>query len=326
MSSEDAREQLAEAAGAITKPGLYFDLPMADYIGDPCPEPSLSASTIGRLVQKSPLKAWHWHPRLGGTANWSKAAAVGSAAHSLVLEGADIIKVVDKASKAPKKKDEVPEEFVPKNWQTKSAKNQREEIRRTGRIPLLTHEAAEVYAMAKLAGAALLEEAGEGVAEVTVIWREANDIWCRARADWLPKDVGRPVVDYKTTKKSAEPGEWIRQTLYQDGYDISAAWYLRGLKALGEERPEYKFLVQEQTAPYDYSWVGLGADCEAIHDVEKWISKAVRVWAECLESGKWPGYPKHTHYADPSPWRAIQIEDSVLADEMVRETFGGETG
>lgn len=304
------------AVNAYLEAGIHYNVPMVRYVSDPCPEPSLSASTISRLVQKSPLKAWHWHPRLGGKVRSTKASDTGSAAHSLVLEGADIIKVVSKVTKADG------QEVDAKDWKTAAAKAARAKIRKEGKIALLGHEAAEVYAMAKLAGAAIAEEAGEGKAETTIIWQESG-VWCRARADWLPHDEARPVVDYKTTKKSAEPGEWIRRTLYQDGYDISAAWYLRGLKAVGEARPEYKFLVQEQGAPYDFSWVGLESGSEPIRDVQPWLTKAIRVWRECLDSGEWPGYPKHTHYADPSTWRAIQIEESKLAEEMEREVFGG---
>lgn len=297
--------------------GIHHGVPMADYIADPCKEPSLSASTIGKLVQESPLKAWQWHPRLGGKPQSStKAAEIGTAAHALALEGADIIQVVSKVSKADGT------EIVPKNWQTNEAKAAREKILGEGRIPLLPHEAPAVYEMSKKAGEAIAQEAGGGKAEATIIWQEANGVWCKARADWLPNDESRPVVDYKTTKKSAEAGEFIRRTLYQMSYDISAAWYLRGLAAIGEPRLEYRFLVQEQDKPYDYSWVGLEATCEAITTLKPWVEKAIHVWGECLKSGEWPGYPKHVHYADPSTWRAIQIEDSILADQLEADTFG----
>lgn len=297
--------------------GLHHGIPMADYVADPCVEPSLSASAIRNLVELSPLKAWQSHPRLGGKANYSKASDAGSASHALVLEGTSIIKVIAEAETA--KGDKV----VPKDWRLASTKAARDKIRASGKIPLLQHEAAEVYAMAKVAGEAIQEAVGDGDAEVTIIWQEKNGIWCRARADYLAKPRDKPVVDYKTTKKSSNPAEWIRRSLFTDGYDVSAAWYLRGLEALGEARPEYRFLVQEQNKPYDYGWVGLEEHCEAIHQIQPWIKKAIKVWGECLKSGNWPGYPKHVFYADAAAWRAIQIEESQLADELSRD-FGGE--
>lgn len=300
-------------------PGLHYSLPMADYVADPCAEPSLSASTVRLIVEKSPLAAWRAHPRLGGEPrDDSSVADIGSAAHSMVLEGADIIQVVAKVEKADG------EEIVPTAWATKDAKAARKKIRSEGRIPLLPHEAQPVYAMAKAAGKAIEAEVGKGSPEVSIVWRESNGIWCRARADWLPDDRKRAAVNYKTTKASAEPNEFIRRTLFSSWYDVQAAFYLRGLAAVGEARPEYKFLVQEQDPPHDYSWIGLETGCEALDIAGKMVAKAIKLWGECLESGKWPGYRKHTHYADPPAWRAIQFEDSELAETMARETFGGE--
>lgn len=308
---------MSDAADNI-KPGFYCGKPMSWYVSDPCPEPSLSASTIRKLVEESPLKAWKWHARLGGKKHSTKAADIGSAAHSVVLEGQDIVQVVAGVEKADGTK------IVPRDWRTAAAKAERDRIRKAGKIPLLAHEAPAVAGMAKAAGEAIFEAVGAGRPEVTLIWQENNGVWCRARTDWLPDDLAKGVVDYKTGRKSASPPEWIRKSLYHDGYDISAAWYLRGLKKLGRPAPEYRFLIQEQEDPYDFGWVALEAGCEAVHDVQPWINKAIRSWRHCLDTGVFPGYSKHVHYADPAPWRAIQIEESQLAEELEREVFGGE--
>ena len=69
----------------ITKPGVY-DLPMAEYHADPCPEPSLSSSIIRLLCSASPLHAWTAHPRLNAAyvAEESDRFDVGTAAHALL--------------------------------------------------------------------------------------------------------------------------------------------------------------------------------------------------------------------------------------------------
>src|SRR6266446_5889204 len=69
-----------------------------------------------------------------------------------------------------------------------------------------------------------------GVPEQCLIWQERNGIWCRARPDWLRTDH-RLVADYKTTTNAA-PDAWIRSQLFGLGYDIQAAFYLRGLRAV----------------------------------------------------------------------------------------------
>ena len=44
----------------------------------------------------------------------------------------------------------------------------------------------------------------EGKPEQTIIWREDNGIWCRARLDWL-HDSHLIIDDYKSTGRSVAP-------------------------------------------------------------------------------------------------------------------------
>ena len=166
--------------------------------------------------------------------------------------------------------------------------------------------------MAKVSRRALIEEAGEGEPEVTEIWQEKNGIYGRRRYDWL---TDRMIVDLKTSKY-AEPSYWIRRVLFIAGYDISAAWY----RGFAGDR-EYKWLVQETSPPYDYCWIG--ADAAMLETARKIVRKAIKLWGDCLKSGRWPGYSKHTHYPEPPAWREIQFEEAELAEQIARETFGG---
>jgi len=87
---------VSEITHEISAPGIYA-IPAAQYHGDPAPEPSISASLIRMLLEASPLHAWRAHPRLGNCGEDRKTAEsdCGTAAHALLLEGRDIVDVID---------------------------------------------------------------------------------------------------------------------------------------------------------------------------------------------------------------------------------------
>ena len=80
----------------IETAGVY-QMPAEEYHADPCPEPSLSASLIKTLLARSPLHAWHEHPRLNPNVvkEERKEYDRGSAAHALLLEGEDRMAVIE---------------------------------------------------------------------------------------------------------------------------------------------------------------------------------------------------------------------------------------
>ena len=72
----------------IDNPGIYT-IPLVEYIADPCPEPSLSASIAHTIVMESPLHAFIQHPRLniGAIEHGSNKMDIGTIVHGMVLEG-----------------------------------------------------------------------------------------------------------------------------------------------------------------------------------------------------------------------------------------------
>lgn len=265
--------------------GIHPDVPMADYIADPCEAPSLSASTIRTLIDRSPARARQFHPRFGGSAAVSRASDRGSAAHAVLLEGPGTLHVVKGFD----------------NYRKKAAQAERDDAYAQGKTPIFQEEFEAIQGMASIGRKALEERAPNGIAEATLVWRE-GDVWARARPDWLAGSV----VDLKSAK-NAEPDTWIRRVLYPSGYDLSAAWYLRGLEALGEPREEYLFLVQELFTPYDYSWITI--DEESLERANRVIDKAVAIWSRCLSKGVWPGYDKRIHRAAIPAHKAERYEE-----------------
>src|SRR3990167_5120693 len=70
--------QLVRGGGSIM-------MPMAEYQGDPGPEPSLGPGIAKLLVTRSPAHAWAAHPRLNPEYREKESSAfdLGSAAHAM---------------------------------------------------------------------------------------------------------------------------------------------------------------------------------------------------------------------------------------------------
>lgn len=274
----------------ITKPGLYPALSAADYHADPCPAPSLSSTIAKLLCLSSPLHAQLAHPRLTPDAPRGDAEAydIGTAAHAVFLEGTNVVSVVDAD-----------------DWRTKAAREQRDAIRLEGRVPLLAHQYARVLALTSALRERLDEHTDgaamftQGQAEQTAVWQE-DGLWCRARFDWLRPGA---IDDLKTVSGTANP-ESVSRGLFALGYDIQAAWYLRGLAAVrpehGPQRTTFRFAFVETQPPYAVSVVGLGPD--ALMLAEKKVLYALETWRTCLETGEWPGYAARTCWATLPTW------------------------
>ena len=276
-------------------PGIYT-MPADQYHADPCPAPSLSSSIAHLLCQDSPAHARIAHPRLnpGGSADEAEHFDIGTAAHAILLEGDAAVTVIDA-----------------KDWRTNAAKDARDTARAAGKIPLLAKVWGDVQAMVAAARVQLDVHADgramftAGTPEQTLLWCDEG-IWCRARVDWL-----RPanIDDYKTTSASANP-EVLSRTLFGHGWDIQAAFYLRGLKALTGAEAMFRFACQETYPPYALSVVTLGPDAMTL--AEKKVIYALEHWRDCLRTNRWPGYPTRTAYATLPPW----LEAAWLEKEL----------
>lgn len=260
---------------------------MEEYLADPCPEPSLSRSTIMDLLFKSPLHAWANHPRLNPDCKEKEESKfdIGTAAHEIFLEGIDKVEVID----------------FP-DWKKKESRLARIEARMAGNIPLLTHQYESVRDMVEAATKALNESElsglfDDGDAELTYIWQDGPS-WCRARPDKISKDR-QFILDYKTTGTSANPEDFIRIIL-SHGYDVQESFYRRGIRAVEGTEPKFVFMVQENTSPYPCSFIGLSPQFQAM--AEQKVIRGMDLWRNCMAKNEWPSYPSSICWVDPPPW------------------------
>lgn len=246
-------------------PGIYYDIPAADYHA----LPYISNSYLGRLkdcpaAAKVPQED-------------TPAMAVGRAAHCLILE-ADVFD--DKYCIGPS--------F---DRRTKAGKQAYEAFLTTlnGRESIDQDTFDRLYAMSRSitrhpSASGLIQK---GKAEVTLIWvDDPTGLTCKARVDWLPDNVDKCFIDLKTTK-DAEERPFLNSVL-GFGYHRQAAFYLDGANALGLPYDLFGFVAVEQEAPHRCEVYTLSQ--AFVDHGRKEYRDLMTVEMACREAGEYPAY------------------------------------
>jgi hypothetical protein len=297
----------------IREPGIYRDVSANDYHADPCPAPSLTQSVAKILLDRSPLHAWHAHPRLnpGYQHDDDTKFDVGNVAHKLMLgRGKEVV-----ALDAP-------------DWNAtgmgKGAKTklheERDLLRSQGKLAVLGKTVARADRMVKAAREQLeLRGLGHlfgehGDSEVVIAWQErAGGLWCRQMVDWLSTD--RLIfADYKTSDLSAAP-DGLGRVMVNAGWPVQAAFAERGLDEIDPDnagRRQFLFVMQEATVPYALTVARMSEG--ALTMGRKQVEEAYRVWLSCLLNNRWPGYPTEIVTPEYPGWH----EAAVLTREVAR--------
>ncbi|WP_433855104.1 hypothetical protein [Streptomyces kronopolitis] len=160
----------APAAGPVTEPGNH-DLTAAEYHADPAPGGSSSGARL--LLPPSCPALFRWEqdnpPAPKATFDF------GHAAHKEVLGvGPDLVAL----------------DYD--DWRTKAAREERDELRAAGAVPLLRDDYQQVLDMAAAIRqhpvASRLFEPDSGTAESALVWRDGpTGVMRRALLDWAPR-------------------------------------------------------------------------------------------------------------------------------------------
>ena len=262
---------------AITRPGVYDDIPESVYHRDPVPGGSLSSSGARKLLAPS-CPALFRHEQDHKQPH-KTAFDFGRAAHEEVLGVGGGIEVID----AP-------------DFRKQDAQKARDAAYAAGKTPLLPKDYKVVQAMAAelkrhpIAGS--LFQPGTGLAEQSLFWKDpGTGVICRARLDWLPTQVkGKRLVigDYKTCR-SAAPRD-LAKAIHEHGYHQQDDWYRAGCRELGigDEKTSFVFIFQAKTAPYLVTVVELDGEARRIGAERN--KRAREIYARCQETGVWPGF------------------------------------
>jgi hypothetical protein len=289
-----------------------FTIPMRDYLA----LDAFSSGICHILLSQSPAHAryvqQHPTPSTG-------AMDLGTIAHQMLLENsAEGITVFDPADYPNAKGDK-----VATGWTNVAIRTARDAERAAGKTPILVDEMMAVMEMVHTARTFVSQSEIAGVfdrgrPEQTLIWDD-DGLWCKERPDWLTDDC-RWVVHYKTNGRRVEPQAFIRGPLDYMGYDLALVFYERGMRAVHgfDARRQSVILAQETDPPYACALIGLSPGRQEIAGAK--VEHAIRVWRECVKTGKWPSYSTRIHYAEPTSWQ-INAAASMMLDAGDHERY-----
>jgi PDDEXK-like domain of unknown function (DUF3799) len=268
----------------IEAPGIY-NMPISDYLADPCPEPSFSASCGKMALQMSPLHAWLKHPRLGNTADKpSVNADFGSVVHELVLGNGAQFCVIDVA-----------------DYRTKAARETRASALAAGLTPIKLADLDRANKAANCIRHTLKEVLITGISEQTMVWQD-EQIWCRSRPDWWSQKTHR-IFDLKITGTNmSKLDNALHRHIFVMWYDLTAAHYADGYRVLLGEELEYWFVFVEATPPFSVRPIKLSG--QGLEMGERKLRAARALWKRCMAKQEWPGIEPAPEIADPEPWHA----------------------
>jgi len=282
----------------ISAPGAYRGVPMAVYHGEePCDSPSISSTGLKILAAEKGARKKGQTPRHyfeGSHLNPKRkpkrdtdALRLGRAFHDCLLD--------------PEAWDRdyhvLPEGFSRAASVKQAAAIAEADAAIADGLTVLTIKEVErtyAYCDAIQADPLILPFLSNGEAEVTFAWKdEATGVWCRARPDWMLADLSAG-INFKTDADASWSG--FSTSIAKFGYAQSAAFELDGyLAVFGEAPRRYLHPVVEKVGEgYEAGdWIPTALWELPDEDIERgrWLNRiALNRFAECLSSGKWPGY------------------------------------
>ena len=276
----------------MTLPHGISDTPAGAYHADP----ALGSGEIKDILRAPAVYRWRRdHPR-----EQSRTMALGSLAHAMILEPATVGELYV-----------MQPDYIPRRagraWTEFRAEHEDQVIIKRG-----DWTAAEGIRDAVEADPLARALCCTGRAEVSLRWDDGETgTPCKGRVDRLPDadgeiTVGEDVVPYRQiavdlkTTASAHPLDWSGRSLARLGQHIQAGHYLRGLRALGEPREWWAWVVVEQAPPHLLAVYVMDRPTTTVG--EELARRACKDYAFCVAAGEWPGYGDGPRLLGLSEW------------------------
>lgn len=207
------------------------------------------------------------------------AMALGTAVHAAILEPmvfGDIYVVAPKFDRRTKDG-----KVAAEAWDAQNA----------GKIALTPEQMQDVQSMACFvrchAGAERL--LSSGIAEMSGFWRDPETgIECKCRPDFLAAqdDLITGIVDVKTCCDAS--ADAFARSIASLGYDVQAAFYQDGIKAVTGITVPFYFVAVEKEAPFAVA--AYKASEEMIETGRAKYRAALQLLQWCREHDRWPAY------------------------------------
>lgn len=300
------------------------DISLADYLADPCEQPSLRSSDINTILRRRPAHMKAWHPRLSDEPQLAikkatKRMDLGSVVHELVLGRGSGFCVIDPTSFPTKKG------AASKSKNTEGYREAALQARARGLIILDPAQDSKAQRIAEMIIKKLTAVFGAwplgAVTEQTIIWSEVVsidrkdvEVWCRTRPDIFAPDLAL-VTDLKSCGTGLADDDLQRTMSGDDGsMFVQSAWQRRGAVALvphlaGRLNPTTHVFVETD---YPYEPRPIDASQIALQQAERRCLRGVAAFAQCQVSGEWPAWSPGIVSASgwlDSKWTTEEEED-----------------
>ena len=294
---------ISYAGGLITKAGIYSGIPNEIYHGQLTATPSVSRSGLSTILQVSPRHFWHdsyLNPNREDDAP-SKAVALGSAAHHLIL-GEDSFRRYFVVR---------PDQWD--SWRSGAAQQWRAEAEAAGLTVLVPEQMTAIRGMAESLALEPLVRLGilNGLIEHSIVWQDAETgVWLKVRPDCIPRD-GVDVADLKTVARITDDD--LSRSVGDTGMNIQGAMIREALRVVaGIEVRDFIPVFVESKPPHCVQIRALAQeDLELGH---RQFRTAVRRFARCIETGVWPGPAApggEASYLGMKPWARTAAERQI---------------
>ncbi len=276
--------------------GVYEGVPMVDYRAWDV----LNASTLRQVLTEGPTYA-RWER--GFRSSETKSTKLGTAIHGAVLEP-----------------DTFNEHFGLSETKGAGVRARMDALKEAG-VMLLSQSDLDICAVAKAqvaahSRAAKLLDGGER--ELSIVFSFEHDtstgdrvnLRGKLRLDILRRDL-KLACDLKSAVNISKRA--LAKAFVDYSYDISKAWYSKGLRAAGIEIDTYTFLAVENVLPCRVRLFELGNASTQLGDAR--MASALRRWSDAVHGDYWPDPPEAVE--------PLELPDWIFDAWQDREDGGG---
>ena len=291
----------------ITVPGIYRDIPLADYHRpDLCDAVSVSSGLLRDIIAKSARHAFErspLNPNREESETETEAVMLGRFVHKAVAAEPTF---ADEWVMRPATVGGYAYNGNRKEWRDWLAQQ-----RAAGKYVISPEQAERAKGMILALGEFPLVRQGllGGSPERSLIWKHPLGFWLKARPDEIPNDSG-DFTDLKTTHSILYRD--TQKTIREHGYHQQGALVLAGARALGVPAASFTLLWVENKRPHCVRAQTLkDEDLDRGHGLNE---LALKIFWECFQSGVWPGPGDDradAEYVDLPDWYRKAVDDRI---------------
>jgi hypothetical protein len=265
------------------KPGLYYDIPFAEY--QQIDAINNSVLKILSDVRQSPAHAWHY---IKNGRPDTPALKFGRAIDAHILEPLRFFELFSVCPKCDRRTKEGKALYAHLEAQLRPGQE------------IITEEDYEkivqIYNAVINSQAMRLIEGGQS--QVVAVWQDkTTGLLCKSRYDYYQKDIPM-ITDLKSTQDASPDG--FGYDVFKYSYFQQAGFYCMGHEVLTGYDPCFAIFAIEKEEPFVHTSFELGM--KTIEAGKNAARKALAKYKQCKDSGVWPMYSDKVLMLDIPVW------------------------